>query len=136
MINLIPIQFRLLALGIALVSAFFAGWKMNGWRHDSEYLARIEGAREALELTAKEIAKIEVQNTTIRQEVQTHVIEKPVYRDCRHDPDALRLLNHAITGKPGAGDSKLSGTDSVIGRFFWRNNDEAGGSGRPILQVP
>jgi hypothetical protein len=104
------IPFQPYLIGGAVLVAFVAGWKVNGWRHGAEYVAQMEGARIASEAVAKEIAKIDVRNVTIRQEVQKHVIEKPVYRECLHDPDTLRLLNAAITGQE-PGDSKLPGTD-------------------------
>lgn len=40
---------------------------------------------------------IETRTRIIRQEV-SHVVERPVYRDCRLDPDGLRLLNAALGG--------------------------------------
>lgn len=117
-------------LAFVVATSFLAGWKTNGWRHDAEYLARMEGGRIALEKTADELAKLKVTNTTIKQEVQTHVIEKPVYRDCVHDDTTFRLLNDAITGKrtEGVGDSKLPENTAFDWKNFWRNDPEAGGS--------
>jgi hypothetical protein len=45
--------------------------------------------------------RIETRTRVIRQEVQ-HVVERPVYRDCRLDPDGLRLVNAALGGSPAA----------------------------------
>ena len=56
---------------------------------------------------AQRIAAIKVQNTVVRQEVERELVEVPVYRECKHAPDVLRLINHALTGTPvpaGAGD--------------------------------
>jgi len=44
-------------------------------------------------------AVIETRTRTILREVQ-HVVDRPVYRDCRLDPDGLRLLNAALSGSP------------------------------------
>lgn len=44
-------------------------------------------------------AAIQTRTRVILQEVQ-HVVERPVYRDCRLDPDGLRLLNAALGGSP------------------------------------
>jgi hypothetical protein len=44
---------------------------------------------------------IETRTRIIRQEVQ-HVVERPVYRDCRLDPDGLRLVNAALGGSAAA----------------------------------
>jgi multidrug efflux pump subunit AcrA (membrane-fusion protein) len=57
---------------------------------------------------AEEIAKIKIKNTTIKQEIQREVLEKPVYRDCRHDPSGVRLINSALDGTKSTGDLKLS----------------------------
>jgi hypothetical protein len=44
-------------------------------------------------------ARIETRFRTITREVQ-HVVERPIYRDCRLDPDGLRLLRAAFDGDP------------------------------------
>lgn len=60
----------------------------------------IEETREiALQGAASEIAKIKVQNTTVMGKVTTLVRDNPVYVDCKHSDDGLRLINQAITGK-------------------------------------
>jgi hypothetical protein len=70
---------------------------------------RQETIRAADEGTARALAKLEVKHVTIRQAVQREVIEKPVFRDCRSGPDAVRLLNVAAghdgaASAPGAGE--------------------------------
>lgn len=110
---MIPLQMTLIAAAVALTVGFGGGWKVNGWRYEADRAAEMKGATKALELTAKELAKIEIRNTTIRQEVQTRVIEKPIYRECKHDTDTFRVLNHALTGTEQATvNSVLSGTDT------------------------
>lgn len=47
---------------------------------------------------AKAIAGIQVKHTTIRQEVQREIRERPVYRDCRHPDGQLQRLNSALAG--------------------------------------
>jgi hypothetical protein len=44
---------------------------------------------------------IETRTRIILREVQ-HVVDRPVYRDCRLDPDGVRLLNAALGGSPVA----------------------------------
>jgi len=44
---------------------------------------------------------IETKTRIILKEVQ-HVVDRPVYRDCRLDPDGLRLSNAALGGSPAA----------------------------------
>lgn len=55
--------------------------------------AAIAGASEA-------IAKVEVRNVTIRQQAETIVREREVYRDCKMDADLLTLVDAALTGPP------------------------------------
>lgn len=130
MFGLSPLVIQLILAAIIATTSFGAGWRVNGWKHDSEYAARMEGGRIALEITAKEIAKIDITQKTIIQKVQTNVIEKPIYRECKHDPDTLRLLNDSLTnGKQAPSDSKLPGDSrSIIQRLFRSNNTETSGS--------
>jgi len=106
------IQTYLIIFAVAISIGFTGGWKVNGWRYESERSAAAEASSEALTAVAKELAKIEVKNTTINQKVREHVIEKPYYIDCKHDADGMRLVNEAITGQP-TGDRKLPGTNAV-----------------------
>ena len=101
------LQIALIMGAVALASGFTAGWKVNGWRYEAERAAVEENFSTAMELTAKELAKIEVKNVTIKQKMETQVIEHTFYRDCKHTPDGLQLLNEALNGKPTS-DSKLS----------------------------
>ncbi len=47
---------------------------------------------------AEGVAKIKIENTTIRQRLETITREKTFYVDCRHDPVAFGLLNDVLTG--------------------------------------
>lgn len=49
---------------------------------------------------AGEIQKIEVKNVIIKQELEKQVFTETVYRDCKHTPAALGLLNDALAGPP------------------------------------
>lgn len=113
-----------LIIGIALLAVgLIGGWTANGWRYKAERNTAAEAERAALSAVAEELAKLEVKHVTIRQEVQREVIEKPVYRDCKHDSDGLRLINEAITGRP-AGKVELSTIDRIKGSFIRSNDDE------------
>ena len=92
------------AIGVLLAGAggYVAGRadgrKLEAAEH-REVEAAIAEARDALAAVAAEkISEIEVRNVTIRQKAETITREVPVYRDCRHDPDGLRLVNAALTG--------------------------------------
>ncbi|MFD2298472.1 hypothetical protein ACFSPA_06785 [Paracidovorax citrulli] len=57
-------------------------------------------AGEAAQLAAAgEIARIKPRNITIRQELDREIQTRVEYRDCRHGPDGLRLINEALTGR-------------------------------------
>jgi hypothetical protein len=104
-----PLLIKVISYLISISVGLIVGWKINSYKHDSERLAEIEGQNKALEAVAIELSKIEVNNVTIRQKLETKVIDNVVYRECKHDADGLRVLNEAITGKP-ISDSKLPGT--------------------------
>ena len=66
--------------------------------------AEIEKARDdtraiAAAAAASAIAQIKIENRTIQGRIERVTVEKPVYRDCRHDPDGLRDINEALTRK-------------------------------------
>lgn len=100
------IQALLIAIGISLAVGFSSGWKVNSWKYAAEREVAAETFTEAMEQAAKELARIEVKNVTIKQELQTKVIERTVYRDCKHEPDSMLLINKALLNRP-IGDSKL-----------------------------
>jgi hypothetical protein len=56
----------------------------------------------ALAAAAAEIAKIEIVNQTIRQELEREVRVETVYGECRHTDDAKRLLDAALAGEAPA----------------------------------
>lgn len=68
----------------------------------------------AMQTAAEAIAAIEVRNVTIRQKAETITREVPVYRDCVHGADGLRLINEALlTGRQLTNPSELSEADTV-----------------------
>ena len=70
--------------------------------------AEIEKARDdtraiAAAAVASGIANMEVKHVTIRQQLQTEVRTREVFRDCRSGPDAVRMLNDSpAIAKPAA----------------------------------
>lgn len=94
-----------------LAVVLFSGGVVTGIKWESGVVAKREVAQkeareEALAAAAREIAKIDVKRVTIRQPLEKQVHEKIVYRDCRHDPDGLQLLNKALSNG-STGDGKL-----------------------------
>lgn len=88
-----------LAAAVACGVAGFGGYRLGSSVKQGEWDAAIVASREAqdkaLKAAAAEIAKIDVKQQTIVQKVTRETIEKPVFRDCRSGPDAVRLLNAA-----------------------------------------
>jgi hypothetical protein len=77
---------------------------------------RLETLQLAQLATAEEIAKIQVVNRTIYAKATHEIVEKPVYRDCRHDAGALGLLNDALTNTEPArptNDRGVSGANTA-----------------------
>jgi hypothetical protein len=106
----------LLAVVVATGSAYIKGRSdgedLEAGRRDAETLKLAQVEKAAQRGAAEAISKIEVQNVTVRQQLQTKIQERVVYRDCRHDDDSLRVLNAAITGRDQpASDSKLPGAN-------------------------
>lgn len=68
----------------------------------------------ALAAAGEAIQKIEVRNTTVRQKTETVTREVPVYRDCKHSADGLRLVNEALADGPQpVADGKLPAADAA-----------------------
>jgi hypothetical protein len=51
----------------------------------------------AANAAASAIAAIEVRHTTVRQQVEKHVIDRPVFRECRSGMDVVKLLNEGAS---------------------------------------
>ena len=88
----------LLLAVLLLASGAAGGWWVNDNHRDALELREAQGKAQALTATAREIAKIEVKNTTIRQTLETQVKEIPVYRDCKNTPEVMGTINEALRG--------------------------------------
>lgn len=110
----------LLAVGAVLVTSHgVVGYKAYQLGQDNIIAqnAKLEEVEQrtrdaALRVTADAISQIEVRNVTIRQKAETVTREVPVYRDCRHDPDGLRLVNQALTAPELPDNGELPAADS------------------------
>ena len=76
----------------------YGGWRVAMDHRDALELAEAQGKAQALEATAKEIAKIDVRNVTIRQQGETIIKEKPIYQECKNTPEMMGVINKALTG--------------------------------------
>lgn len=99
---------------ISLVMALAGGWRM-GIDHvkaadadkSSSTAAKVA---ESASSAASSVSDAGAHNAPIKQQIITRVIEKPVFRECRTGPDAVRLLNSIATGgAPAASDPAGSG---------------------------
>lgn len=109
----------LLGAGILAVSLAVGGFTF-GVKYQRGQEARAEQLiakvrEEAQRGAAEEIAKIKVVNTTVKQQLETQIREREVYRNCKLDDDSFRLLNDALSGRAPqpAGSRELPGTDST-----------------------
>jgi hypothetical protein len=115
---MIPNPWIIVAVLIALAGAYFKGHNdgsdaAEGQQAREDNIALVARAA-ALDVTAKAIAGIKVKNTTIKQATERVVHENIVYRDCKHTPDGLRLINAALTGRAEPADrGQLPGTDAT-----------------------
>lgn len=98
----------ILAAVLLFIGGFAAGWKVTSDHRDAQELAQMQGQRDALEATAKEIAKIEVKTQVINRKLEREVHENVVYRDCHNSPESVRLLNGVLQNRAEpTGDGKL-----------------------------
>ena len=67
--------------------------ELDGLRIDQAATASRDAAIQA---AADAIAGIDVKHTTINRTVEREVIEKPVYKECRHTPDTYQAILEAM----------------------------------------
>lgn len=112
---------RIIVLVLVVASYAFVGF--HAYRAGEDHCVAETAKLVAVEVRTRDaaiaaageaIARIEVRNVTIRQKAETVTREVPVYRDCRHDPDGLRLVNEALAGgAEPAGGGKLPAPDAA-----------------------
>src|SRR5690606_14939186 len=91
----------LASLAMAAGGAGLYAWDARGDKCELDGL-RIDqaatAARDAaIDAASKAIAGIDVKHTTINRKVEREVIEKPVYRECRHTPETFEAIKEAMT---------------------------------------
>lgn len=101
-------NWKLIALGVAVLGAFLSGYKVADWRWQATELGKSEALREDYEEKARLSARLgsdleekrektKVVYRTVR-EVRTQYIDRPVYSAACIDDDGLRNLNAALAG--------------------------------------
>lgn len=91
---------------VSVTGAFFYGQTVGA---DSEIAVQarenkavIIASEAAASAVAHSLSKITVKNVTVRQQLETQVRENTVYRDCKLEPSAVRLLNSGPAIAPAA----------------------------------
>ena len=87
-----------IALGASHTFAFVKGGTARENSILAEQRRQDELIQKIQQTTAQQIAAIEVKHVTVRQQLETEIREKPVYRDCVASDRVLDLVNQAITG--------------------------------------
>ena len=135
-----------LAAAAVVASAVCGAWGYKQGRADGRELAAAQDARErdiaahaaqvAAASAAEQIARIRVQHTTVRGEVEREVLERVVYRECVHSADQLQRINAAISGaaiaSSAAGGGQLPRTDAAAGPELRGDDAQAARGGRPV----
>ena len=95
--------YLIIAALVAVLSAGAGGFKL-GADHEVAAQAReqnhiAEAVDAANTAAAQAISKIKVVNTTIRGELEREIKTNTIYADCKATPEAVRLLNSALSGE-------------------------------------
>ena len=110
-----PLQMQLIVLAVSVVTAFGAGWKVQGWRWDAADKTRIEAEHAAYTAAGARInaasekfetiaANLAARRTIVEREIR-HEIEKPVYRDCLVPASGVQLYRNAEQHAAAPGES-------------------------------
>lgn len=124
-------------LGLSIGGAGWQGFRL-GRDHEIAAQAKqdevVKASREAMQQTAAEaIGRIEIKHVTLKQQLDTEIREKPVYRDCVATPDGLRYINAALTGEDEpAHNSLVPSASAADGPELRINGSEAGRSSSPV----
>ena len=107
--NLTVILICVVLWGASAAGAFFYGQRV-GADHEIAASARddkiaTEANEAAARAVASAVARIDVKQVTIRQELEREVHEKVVFRDCHSGDNAVRMLNSLPAVAPSAAGS-------------------------------
>jgi len=95
------INTRLVAPLVIGAGLFGGGWYVGSELREKSELERAAAIEQAVRIasdkTADAISKIKVENRTLVKNFKEVEKRVPVYVDCKHDPDAVKLLNNLLT---------------------------------------
>ena len=101
----LPLNIKAIAIGVALLATFVAGWTTNGWRHDAQLKKALQETIElqkAYDDYAREVAT-KFQNQQAEQVIVYRDLKRKIpdvtdNRICFADGNALSVWNSALTG--------------------------------------
>jgi len=85
----------IIAIAVAGLGGFGFGIRYEKGVYAAEEISRKTGWAEALDSTAKEIAKITVVQKTVNRAVEREVQTRTIYADCKNPPEMVELINKA-----------------------------------------
>jgi uncharacterized protein HemX len=99
---MLPNPWIIVGVLVAVLGAGGSGYMKGRLDQKNAAVAKTEKQRTLQETIergiAEGVAQIKVENTTIRQKLETVVRENHHYIDCKLDPTAFGLLNDVLTG--------------------------------------
>lgn len=119
------LQTKLLIIIAIVATAFGAGWKINGWRHDADYKRKLEEIIRQADMQDAQNRIIISDLQKRKQEIVTkEVIRYAKIKDvtdnrvCFSNWDAVRLWNDALSGqepvsKDSAGTTNPTGATTI-----------------------
>jgi hypothetical protein len=104
----------ILAVVLAILGAGGYGMHLGVSLEQAKQAKQLSLEEKIQQTLATEVSKIQVINRPKIERLETITREVPVYRECRHDPAVLGLLNDLLTGKTTvpAGDSVVPAADT------------------------
>lgn len=90
--------FYLISVLAAVAGGAWFGMDYANKQYAEAELARKSGWSEALDATARELAKIKVTQRNVTTQAETIIKEKTIYAECKNSPEMVQLLNAAAKG--------------------------------------
>jgi ABC-type uncharacterized transport system ATPase component len=87
-------------IGSLLIShgaVYLQGKKIERANYNQQVVLINQVREEAARGAAEAIAKIEIKQVTIKQELQREILTNTVYRECQHNDVGMQLLNSALS---------------------------------------
>jgi predicted Fe-S protein YdhL (DUF1289 family) len=116
------LQTKLIVLLAVVITAFGAGWKINGWRHDAEYKRKLEEIIRQADMQDAQNRVIISDLQKRKQEIVTKEViryakikEATDNRVCFANWDAVRLWNDALSGQESMSTDSAGATGATDG---------------------